>query len=358
MTFHDKISNIMKRIFYFIFVIGMTIPAYAKLSAAQFPMTAQDLSFKSRVEIATEGYKPFLDKKAYQELNIVPGEEFYTDRIIAEMEAENRQQTTDAQTMPLDEYCAKYPYDDTKCPRPTEPSETAQQTPQTEPQSQQQTQQQTYFSGRTIGGGPVVENNYVTGGSCYPAARVHSVLPNTISTTGKYEKIHPAFEKGLISVFRKEGKCGKIRGDHCGYTCYGISECSGVRVSSPAEAEEVYYKQYWKPKKLEKLPDVIATDIFLASMGSGVGTAMQHLRKFLGLPIKATPVDDAVIKAINNYNGDIHNDWMNAREIFLMKVADEYLRKYGTDIRQGYKNSIDLKRKNGCHVRPSEPLYR
>ena len=191
-----------------------------------------------------------------------------------------------------------------------------------------------------------------------PCAFLHSGLSNQILTTGKYERIHPAFEKGLISVFRKEGACGRIKGDKCGYTCYGISECSGTRVNSRAEAEDVYYNNYWKPIKLEKLPDVIATDIFLASMGSGTGTAMQQFRVFLGLPKKSSPVDDEVIHAVNNYNGDIHNDWMNARETFLMKVADKYLRKHGTDIRNGYRNAIDLKRKNGCHVRPSEPIYR
>lgn len=341
MLFHDKILNIMKRFFYFIFVIGMTVPVYGKLSATQFPNTVQDMSFKSRVEIATEGYKPFLDKKAYEELNVVPGEEFYTDRLIAEMEAENRQQTTDAQTMPLNEYCTKYPYDDTKCPQQTGTSATAQQ-----PQPR--------FSGKTIGGGSVAENNYVVGGSCYPAAKDKN-FRDKIWTTGKYENIHPAFEKGLITVFRKEGGCGRINNDHCGYTCYGISECAGVRVSSRAEAEEVYYKQYWKPKKLEKLPDVIASDVFVASMWSGTGTAMQHLRDFLGLTVKSTPVDDEVINAVNNYQGDIYNDWIDYRERFLMDVAR---RRYNGSVSNGFRNAIELKRKNGCHVQPSEPLYR
>ena len=167
--------------------------------------------------------------------------------------------------------------------------------------------------------------------------------------------MHPAFEKGLITVFRKEGKCGKIRGDHCGYTCYGISECAGVRVSSRAEAEEVYYKQYWKPKKFERLPDVIASDVFVAAVWSGNGTAMQHLRDFLGLPIKSTPVDNEVVKAINNYQGDIYNDWINYREAFLMDVAR---RRYNGSVSNGFRNAIELKRKNGCHVRPTEPLYR
>lgn len=360
----------MKKILYLAFITSVCVPAHADLSATGFPKTFQDLSFKSRVEVARQGYIPLMDKKAYQELNIVPGEEFYTDRIITQIEAENQQQAADRKDLPHNEYCAKYPDDTITCPEtqisvpeqqpvtPNKQQQQQQQSTQQPPQTQQQPPHYTSYTGKTIGGGPVVKNNFVVRGSCYPAARVHSKLPNQILTTGKYENIDPAFEKGLISVFRKEGGCGKIKGDKCGYTCYGISECSGVRVKSRAEAEDVYYNQYWKPKKLDKLPDVIATDIFLASMGSGTGTAMQQFRVFLGLPKKTSPVDAEMIQAVNNYNGDIHNDWMDVREKFLMKVADRYKREHGTDIRNGYKNSIDLKRKNGCHVIPAEPIYR
>ena len=364
MTFHDKISNIMKRIFYFIFVIGMTIPAYAKLSATQFPMTAQDLSFKSRVEIATEGYKPFLDKKAYQELNIVPGEEIYTDSMIAKIEATEKQQKQDAQNLPHDKYCAKYPDDETVCkpaqpvqPDTHEPVQPNAQNQPTVPQKTKPEQNQIYFSGRTIGGGSVIENNYVVGNSCYPAAKDRH-FPNIIYTTGKYENIHPAFEKGLITVFRKEGGCGTIKNDPCGYTCYGIGsspKCSGVVVRSRAEAEEIYYNRYWKNYRIDKLPDVIATDIFLACMASGPGTALSQFRKFLGLPKKTSAVDNEMINAVNNYKSDIHNDWMDYRDKFLQDVAR---RRYNGSVSRGYKNSIELKRKNGCHVRPSEPLYR
>ena len=351
----------MKGFFYFVFIVGMTVPAYGKLSASQFPGTAQDLSFKSRVEIATEGYKPFLDRKAYQELNIVPGEEIFTDSMIAKNEAKAEQQKADRQTMPLNEYCGKYPDDDTECILPTQASETPQQPALSSQQTQQpqrtQPAQQSSFPGKTIGGGKVVENNYVNAGSCYPAAKDRH-FPNIIYTTGKYENVHPTFEKGLITVFRKEGGCGTIKNDPCGYTCYGIGsnpKCSGVVVKSRAEAEEIYYNRYWKNYNIDKLPDVIATDIFLACMASGPGTALSQFRRFLGLPKKTSSVDNEMINAVNNYNGDIHNDWLNYRDTFLQDIAR---RRYNGSVSRGYKNAIELKRKNGCHVQPTEPLYR
>lgn len=334
----------MKRSVFFL-CCGLIIApmAYAKLSATGFPDTISDVSFKSRVENKADGYKPFLDKKAYQELKIVPGEEIYTDHMIATMESLSEQQKHDAQTMNIYEYCAKYPYDSEKCSHITQISKPFYTGA---------------YTGYTIGGGPVVENNTVVGGSCYPAAKDNNYT-NKILTTGKYENIHPAFEKGLITVFRKEGGCGTIKNDPCGYTCYGIgsgSKCAGVLVKSRAEAEDIYYNRYFVNYKIDKLPDVISADIFIASMGSGPGTAMSQFREFLGLPANSQPVDDAMIMAVQNYPGDIHNDWMDKRNIFLQEIARK---RYGdSSVGRAYTNSIIIQRKNGCHVRPTEPIYR
>lgn len=327
-----------KAFFVFFGVLVAGNVAYAKLSAQKFPKTINDISFSSRVENMADGYKPFLDKKAYQELNIVPGEEIYTDHMIAVAENEVEQQKQDAQIMNINEYCAKHPYDTEKCPMVT-------------------ITQPVQDTGYTIGRGPVIENYVVTGGACYPADYDRH-FTNKILTTGKYENIYPALEKGLITLFRKEGGCGTIKNDPCGYTCYGIGsspKCAGVIVHSRAEAEDIYYKRYWKKYKIDKLPDVISTDIFLAGIASGPATALSQFRGFLGLPEKTSFVDDEMIKAVQNYSGDIHNDWMNFRDAFLQKVAQS---GYDNYVNRGYKNAIEIKRKNGCHVRPEKPLYR
>jgi hypothetical protein len=342
---------IMKSVLNFIFIVCLSIPAYGKLQATGFPGTVEDLSFAARVELASDGYVPFLDKKAYEELNIVPGEEFYTDHMIAQQLAEIEQQKQDAQTMNQTEYCKKYPTDASKCPQTAQTTQTT--TAQTTPAEQQKP-----WTGKTIGGGPVTENNIVTGGSCYPANKVHTGLSNKIMTSGRYEKI-PAFEKGLMTVFRKEGTCGTLANDRCGYTCYGIGsspKCAGVVVKSRTEAEDWYYQNIWVKYNIGQLPDVISTDYFLAAMGSGPVTAYNQFTSFLGIPRnKSKKVDSAMIKAVNNYQGDIHNRWLDKRDVFLQAVARK---TYKGTINKGYKNAIDIKRKNGCHVRPSEPIYR
>lgn len=345
---------VMKSVLHFICIMCLSIPAYAKLQATGFPGTVKDLSFGARMDLAAEGYTPFLDKAAYQELNIVPGEEIFTDHMIAADEAATKQQEQDAKTMSLSDYCKKYPSDTTRCQQDT--SSTSQTSATSQPTT---TTSKPAWTGKTIGGGVVTENNTVTKGSCYPANKVHTGLSNKILTSGKYEKISPAFEKAMMTVFRKEGTCGTLANDPCGYTCYGIgssSKCAGVVINSRAEAEDWYYQNIWVKYNIGQLPDVISADYFLASMASGPGTAYNQFASFLGISkSKSKKVDSAMIKAVNNYQGDIHNKWLDKRNAFLQDVAR---RRYKGSVSRGYSNAIDLKRKNGCHVRPSEPLYR
>lgn len=321
-----------------VLLCGIVAPfyAHAELQATSFPKTYADVSFVDRVAIETEAYKPFMDKSVYQSLDIVPGEEIYTDHLIAQMEddASNICSTTGGATG----IC--------------QPIETTQpDLPSTQPTTPTQFVGPSYY-GPTIGGGPVIENNIVTGGACYPAARDNN-FANKIYTTGRYEHISPAFEKGLMTVFRKEGRCGTIKNDPCGYTCYGIgssSKCSGVVVKNRTEAEDVYYNRFWKKYHLERLPDVISTDIFLAGMASGPSTAIKQFSRFLGIS-PTTSINDDMINAVKNYTGDIHNRWLDKRDEFLQRVARE---RYNGSVSRGYKNAITLKRKNGCHVRPAQ----
>lgn len=300
---------------------------YASLQATSFPKTYADTTFVERVKNETEGYKPFMDKKAYIELNIVPGEEIFTDHMIVTQEQSDKEEEQQVEKQPFVE-------------RRVEKQPLVEQ-----------------YSSQNIGGGAVTINNQIVGGTCFPAAKDKN-FKNKILTTGKYETVNPAFEKGLITIFRKEGKCGTIANDPCGYTCYGIGsspKCSGVVIHSRAEAEDFYYNRYWQKYQIYKLPDVISTDILIACMASGPGTALAQFRVFLGLQSKSSKVDDEMVTAVKQYSGDIHNRWMDKRNAFLQDIAK---RRYQGKTSRGYANAIELKRKNGCHVQPYEPLYR
>ncbi|MBO7508747.1 MAG: hypothetical protein J6T57_00505 [Alphaproteobacteria bacterium] len=323
------------------------------LSAAKFPRGADVLSFTDKMRLKSAGYRPFEDMAAYRGL-VVEGEEHFIERQMAMMEIERE---SDSENMSDAEYCEKYPLDSKRCHVDSETlpgviaGGNAPSTPVESPSDEN-------FMGQTIGGGVVVASNRTHGGSCYPAAK-SDVFKNVVLTTGQYEKSLSPFEKAMITVFRKEGKCGLIKNDPCGYTCYGIGEnCAGagldVRNMTRADAENLYHEKFWAKYNVGALPDVIAGDIFLASMASGPCTAIKQFRKFLGLG-ESCKIDSDVVAAVENYNGDIHNDWLNVRQKFLVDVA---ARRYNNSVLKGWMNAIKLKRENGCHVIPAEPLYR
>lgn len=330
-------------------------PGTSLLSASAFPKTFNDVGFADRLDIKRDAYEPFQDMEAYKGL-VVAGEEHYTERSLAELEIQRRQ---DFESMPRQQYCDTYPTDTDECATDaTTLPDVISIGDAPQPPAQTPTYQHPSgsFTGRTIGGKPVVAQNNIHGGSCYPASK-SKVFKNAVMTTGQYENSLPPFEKAMITVFRKEGKCGEIKGDPCGYTCYGIgSKCMNIDVRNitRADAERIYHDRFWAKYNIDKLPDVISGDVFLAGMGSGPCTAIQQFRKFLGFS-KSCTIDADVIRAAENYPGDIHNDWLDVRQKFLVDVA---ARKYQNRVLKGWMNGIQLKRENGCHVIPADPLYR
>ena len=337
--------------------IGAGTGGFSGLRPTAFPKTAADLGAADRVALKAESYAPYQDSHAYHDL-VVESEEEFTERQRAMAEFQSK---SDYATMDIKTYCENYPLDDEHCVVTSDAYDNVVSIGNAEHTTAATTPQ---YSGATIGGGPVVANNSTRGGSCYPAAK-NDHFKDEILTTGKYERISPAFEKALMTLFRKEGKCGYTPGDACGYTCYGIGEnCLGKSIGldraalerlTRGEAEDIYYRNYWEKYNMKILPDVIAGDLFLAMMGSGAVAAIRQFRKFLN--VNTSPkdkLDENVVAAVQNYNGDIHNRWLDFRQDFLVKISG----KYNPNVLTAWMRGIKLKRENGCHVVPSEPLYR
>ena len=123
------------------------------LQPVGFPSTFNDLSFSERMNVKSQGYEPFKDMDAYADL-VVKGEEHYIERELALMEIERQE---DAQTMPIKEYCNKYPLDSERCTTNT----TTLNTVIASGDRQQQTPihsgtSTTSYSGYTIGGQAVI----------------------------------------------------------------------------------------------------------------------------------------------------------------------------------------------------------
>ena len=353
---------VMIRYFYFICLfLLLCATAHANLTAASFPETPDDISFAARVEFAMENYKPFLDKKAYQELGIVSGEEYFTDHLILSELEEEEQQAQDAQSMSREEYCENYPEDALLCPNNAATNIFATS----------YTPNANCVTDWTIGRQPVTPNKYVTGGACYPPEHAGKGRENRILTSGRYEFISPAFEKGMTVILRKEGSCGIKKGDPGGFTCLGIawnfnkdkfSSIEELKNITYAQAEDYYYKYFWIKYKIYLLPDVISCYYLWAAMGSGPYWAYTNFRKFLGVKSynKALQVTPDMVEAVKNYNGDITKDWMDkVRGPFLLHCKNVYETQRDPGKKMGgFAWSITFQKENGCHVCPKNPLHR
>lgn len=325
------------------------------LTGESFPKTIADTSFVDRMENATAGYEPYGDASAYDPLSLETEEKEYERQM-------NRLQAIadrDAQTMSPTAYCDKYPTDSERCPQnsstfqntenignATQPTTVAQNTNTT---GTQQTTQPTPTGAKY--------NNRLHGYKCTPPER-SNYWSNKIYTSGKYESIDSAFEKGMITIFRKEGGCGKTPGDRGGYTCYGISSVANPDVNmktlTRAKAQDIAYARYYTDYHLEKLPDSVRGDVLQACWGSGAETGINIFRGMFKLR-KNGRVDADLIAAAENYQGDLHNDFLDVLQNFYVTVSK---RGQNRKFLKSWMEGVRLFRENGCFVEPKNPLHR
>ena len=183
------------------------------------------------------------------------------------------------------------------------------------------------------------------GGPCTPPSTTANGFTNQILTTGRYAN-HPAFEKAMITKFRTEGGCGIHPKDKGGYTCYGVSSRYFPQVKKPgfsrADAEDIAWNTFFHKHNLDKLPDAISGDVFMALWGTGSKYASIGLLQQL-LGVKQTGVvNQETIDAAMNYQGDLRTKYLDARE--------NRARHGQSDFRQGWLNAIEVYRANGCHT--------
>lgn len=190
---------------------------------------------------------------------------------------------------------------------------------------------------------------------CTPP-QVDSTVLNMICTSGKYS-FDPAFEKAMITKFRTEGGCANVQ-DGNGTTCFGVAGRyypQVYRTDPPftrAEAEDIAYENYYKKYDIDRLPDAIRGDVFMALWGTGKpGTSIGLLQNVLGVP-ETNKVDDATIMAARNYNGGKGN----LRKKFLK--ARWARMKNNNNFSNGWAKAFLVYMKNGCHTITTDPLER
>ena len=353
--------------FIVLFTLSNAHGATSFLRPASFPTTSMDASFIERRDSAAAGYKPFSGRSAYHPI-IIESEEQYMTRHAESVRRNDRATMTNTQ------YCEKYPLDDTTCPQtPTILDETIKigdrpQTTQTDKPAKTEKPTVTQptkpapapvASAQTVGtsldGRPVVASQLVHNGPCTPPQR-SKVFLNKILTSGQYRQSDPAFEKTMITTFRAEGDCGNHPNDSGGYTCYGISQNNNpeidVRKITRADAENIAHRKYYAAHGIDKLPDYLRSDVFTFGWASGPVTAVRNLCRVLGIP-ERNKIDSEIVMAVENYNGDLHNDYVDAMQQYFIKCAEKPKNKV---FLTGWMNRVKLTRENSCHYPTTDPI--
>ena len=343
--------------------IGQNLPKKSFLTATSFPTTISDVSFVARMENKREGYLPYFNRSAFADLSLDEQDEL--EQMAYRADVERRETLKNNPS----EYCSIYPDDSDRCGTPpTEPvipqTQTTTAVDSIYPISPSIQIVPAYPTGRYMNAAITPENiaKYnlrAYNGGCTPPERSNH-WRNTILTSGRYQYSHPAFEKFMITSFRKEGSCGNHPNDHGGYTCYGCASkglCSGIDMSQVTRplVEDLYYQKVYTKYNVAKLPDAFRGYLLWGMSGSGSVTGIKQFQGTLGVPLTGK-IDAATIAAAENYTGDFAAAYTKNREQFYRNIVarDSTQRVF----LNGWLNGLQLLQPSGCHVVPTNPIYR
>ncbi len=327
------------------------------LTVASFPKTVADATFVERMENKEQGYRPYFNASAFADLTIAEQKELESMAYKAEV-----QRLHAFNTQPLNVYCKNYPADAENCPNAD--------TTHTDTGTKYGSIYSTNHSPTSYNGVPymraaltpenIAKYNLKThNGGCTPPEHNHH-WGDKILTSGRYAQSDPAFEKFMITSFRKEGSCGSHPNDHGGYTCYGCASnglCAGIDMKNitRSKVEDLYYTNVYTAHNVNKLPDAFRGYLLWGMSGSGSITGIKQFQAALGVE-QSGKIDDATIYAAEHFVGDFADVYTNNREQFYLNIV---ARDASQDVfLNGWLNGLQLLRPSGCHVVPTNPIYR
>jgi len=332
--------------------IKQNIPKKSFLSIASFPQTAADASFVERVENKTEGYKPYFNRSAFSGMSIEEQDELESMAYRADVE-----RLWILRNRPIETYCKRYPYDTENCDGVDVSSvEYVQPNIEYTPEINVNVPYMSAaLSAENIGKYNLKTHN----GGCTPPER-SDWWRNDIQTTGQYANSEAAFEKFMITAFRKEGACGSHPNDRGGYTCYGCASnglCAGVDFATitRAKVEDLAYSKIYKQYNIDKLPDAFRGYAMWGIWGSGPVTGIHLFQDALGVP-RSNKIDDTTIRAAESYVGDFADVYTRGREKFFYDIVNRDPSQ--KVFLNGWLNGLKLLKPSGCHVVPNNPIYR
>jgi lysozyme family protein len=112
------------------------------------------------------------------------------------------------------------------------------------------------------------------------------------------------FEKAMKFIRVVEGGKFFHSNDPGGFTNMGLTQRDYPNLDLPnltrKQADNIFYKDYWKKSVAGKLPDPVFISYFDAVVNTGVSRANKILQKVVGVEVDGK-VGPATLKAVNNY---------------------------------------------------------
>jgi len=146
-----------------------------------------------------------------------------------------------------------------------------------------------------------------------------------------YPKI---FERCIEIILKNEGGLVDHPSDPGGLTNMGITQrnypLEDIKNLTKEKATAIYYRDYWLPMDLELLnnPDLIL-QIFDMGVNSGMRTSIKILQRLIGT-IADGYIGQMTIRAIEDFNGDIVEEYIKRRKLFYVTLSQNKpeLRKF------------------------------
>jgi lysozyme family protein len=150
------------------------------------------------------------------------------------------------------------------------------------------------------------------------------------------------FDLAYQFVKKAEGGYSNHKNDRGGETNYGITRATfddakklgiisdsikSVKDITQDDAKKIYKEMYWNKINGDALPADLAIALFDTAVNMGVGASVKMLQKIIGVPQDGV-LGSETLAAINNYNGDLVDTYLDAREAKYYGIVER-------DSRQG-----------------------
>ncbi len=143
------------------------------------------------------------------------------------------------------------------------------------------------------------------------------------------------FSDALPIVQKSEGGYVNHKNDRGGETNYGVTKATFLEAKrqrilskdivnvaniTKKDAEKVFKQMYWNKMHGDDLPRDLSIAVFDMAINSGPKTAIKTLQKVLGVSQNGT-IGSETLLAINNYKGDLLDDYLKAREAKYLAIV-------------------------------------